>query len=325
MGGMREFPRQNLDGFRSRFAATVCIADCEIASGRDDFATRFDSVHLGAVDVFRYQGQSLRYSSRNIGHIRANPVDDFLLLLPVNAPFEVVQTGNRAVVEPGSFTLLSTQKPFEGYCNMPTDRVYTELKVKVPGALLRQQMPHVDLCCAISIAAHGGIGGVMQSIIELVLAEGSAISEAKARRYSALLVNAIGLATLEAPELMALPSSSRGLAHARVRLKARDFIDCNLSNPLLDCAMIAGHCRVSLRHLHAAFEAESVTVWSVIRELRLQRCRDELLNPALRHQSILQIALKWGYRSSASFARAYHERYGKPPSDERQFLRQMKH
>src|SRR5204863_6421996 len=134
----------------------------EAASGRDDFTTSFDCVHLGAVDVFRYQGQSFRYSSRNIQHIRANPVDDFLVLLPINAPFEVVQIGNRAVVEPGNFTLLSTLKPFEGYCNMPPEQIYTELKVKVPGALLRQQMPHVDKCCAISAAAREGIGGVMQ-------------------------------------------------------------------------------------------------------------------------------------------------------------------
>lgn len=324
MGCMVAGGKQDISGFSSAFNAAICAVDCD-AVGRSGFAASFDSVHLGAVDVFRYHGQSLRSASRTIHHIRENPVDDFLILLPVNSPFEVAQIGKQSVIEPGNFVLLATQKPFEGFCGKPAHQVYTELKVKVPGALLREKVPHLDHCCAVPVAAHEGIGDVMRSIIMQVLAEGGRIPEAKARMYGAMLVNAIGIATLEAPALMDFPSSARGLAHARLRLKAREFIECNLSNPLLDCATIAGHCHVSLRHLHAAFEAEETTVWTVIRELRLRRCRDELLNPALRHQSILQIALRWGYRSSASFARAYHEHYGKSPSEERQSIRQARH
>ena len=56
---------------------------------------------------------------------------------------------------------------------------------------------------------------------------------------------------------------------------------------------------------------------SGFRHRRLERCRRDLLDPALRHESILSIATRWGLTSSAHFSRAYRARYAIAPSEER--------
>jgi transcriptional regulator GlxA family with amidase domain len=147
--------------------------------------------------------------------------------------------------------------------------------------------------------------------------EGGALSEAQGRMFGPILLNTIAAATLDAPELTGNNKPPRQQAHERIRLKALEFIECSLSNPRLDTVMIAEHCRVSVRHLHASFKAASIAVGALIREMRLQHCRMELINPVLHDQSIIRIAMKWGFASSGSFTRAYQRRFGMAPSESR--------
>jgi AraC-like DNA-binding protein len=58
-----------------------------------------------------------------------------------------------------------------------------------------------------------------------------------------------------------------------------------------------------------------VSEW--IRDRRLERCRRDLLDPALRHETILSIATRWGITSSAHFSRVYRQNYGRTPREER--------
>lgn len=88
----------------------------------------------------------------------------------------------------------------------------------------------------------------------------------------------------------------------RVEVAATEFID---------------ELRKALRHLYASFAAASTTVGAFIRGRRLLHCREELRNPNLRKQPIIQIALKWGFSGSASFTRAYRAHFGNTPSEER--------
>ena len=285
------------------------------------FSASFEGVRMGAVDVFLYQGQGMRGGNRSIRHIRANPVDDFLIVMPLNVPIRVSQFGNEAIVEPGNFVFLTTQKPWVAFCGKPPNYIHAELMVRVPGPLLRQQIPLLDQCCALSIGAHQGAGKIMKQMIESILAEGRVLSRVQISALAAIIVNAIGVATLDAPELMGFYHSQRLHAHERVRIEAERFIKSNLSNPRLDSKMIARHCGISLRHLYASFAAASTTVAGQIRELRLQRCKGELVDPVMRKQLITQIAMKWGFGSATSFTRAYRTRFGKSPSEERLICR----
>ena len=59
----------------------------------------------------------------------------------------------------------------------------------------------------------------------------------------------------------------------------------------------------------------SVCQW--IRAARLDRCRRDLVDPALADQTILEIASRWGLTGPQHFSRLFRATYGCSPSDYR--------
>jgi AraC-like DNA-binding protein len=157
----------------------------------------------------------------------------------------------------------------------------------------------------------------MKSLLELALAEGENLPKAQARDLGESLVRAIAMAVLEAPEYELSHSKKNLSSCVRVREAAKDYIAQNLRNPNLNRQLVAQYCGVSERYLNATFANEPVNVSSLIRETRLQHCRESLLNPALNHISIMQIAENWGFPDPSSFNRTYRIRFGKSPGEER--------
>ncbi|RAR57915.1 helix-turn-helix protein [Paraburkholderia unamae] len=307
----------NIDTFRARFTSSICSSDLYTIEGGAAFSMRFDGVQLGAVEIFRFDGQGIRGGMRTRRHIRCQPADDVFLVLPLNDALEISQRQHRNVVQPGHFVFISSAAPSEGTCGVAPNHIYSELVIKMPNALLRQQVPHIDDICAVPIDSNTGAGRVVRNLIESLLAEGRALTNAQALTFGPVLINAVGVVAREASGCEEPGRRARKHAHERIRMKALAFIESHLSDPQLDTAKVAEHCRVSLRHLHASFDSAATSVGAMIREMRLQCCRAELVNPLLSHKSIIEIAMAWGFNSSVSFTRAYRRRFGVAPSQER--------
>lgn len=305
----------NKKNFQKELGSVLCAIDCSpLGDGASSFASTLHGVHLGALDVVKYEGRGLRGGRRGLCHIREDEVDDFFIVLPLNAPLSISQSNHTAIVEPGACVVLGTLRPFEGLCGAPA---YAELVARIPGSLLRRQVAHADDCCARPISTRHGAGRILGSLLETLVEERSNYSGAQADRFGPVLLDTVVSTLLDAPELPDF-SAPRQSAHAMVFERARDFIESRLSDPALDPEQVARHCRVSVSYLYAAFAAiSSLSVRAFIRETRLQRCREALQNPRLHHQSIMAIAMRWGFDSAPGFTRAYRTRFGKPPREDR--------
>jgi len=91
------------------------------------------------------------------------------------------------------------------------------------------------------------------------------------------------------------------------------FIDRHLDDPELSVARIAHAFGLSTRSVHKLFEGEAHTVARAIWDRRLERCRDEMVDPSLAGRSITEIAHLWGFSDSQHFSRAFKQRFGLPP------------
>jgi AraC-like DNA-binding protein len=74
---------------------------------------------------------------------------------------------------------------------------------------------------------------------------------------------------------------------------------------------------ISRSYLDKLFETEAEGVARYIRERRLERCREELADPRMTEQSILDIATRWGFVSAAHFSRVFRAAYGMTPREAR--------
>jgi AraC-like DNA-binding protein len=108
-------------------------------------------------------------------------------------------------------------------------------------------------------------------------------------------------------------SPSRSVLLAGVKA----YIGEHLGSPALGPEEIARANHISTRYLHRLFEGEGLSVSEWIRDQRVERCRRDLRDPLLQHESILSIATRWGLPSPAHFSRVFRAAYGQSPREER--------
>ncbi len=96
-----------------------------------------------------------------------------------------------------------------------------------------------------------------------------------------------------------------------------DYVDRNLADPDLGVGGIARAFGFSSRTVHKLFEGEAQTVARLIWDRRLERCREDMADPAMSARSITEIAHLWGFSDSQHFSRAFKQRFGLTPRDYR--------
>ena len=104
---------------------------------------------------------------------------------------------------------------------------------------------------------------------------------------------------------------------AALRERVKLYIASHLGDPELSLAMLASSTGCTKRYLHMAFQSEQISISDYILKQRVERCREDLLNPAFAHKSITEIAFSWGFNNSNHFSRCFKQAFGLSPRGSR--------
>jgi AraC-like DNA-binding protein len=115
----------------------------------------------------------------------------------------------------------------------------------------------------------------------------------------------------------ARPATAESSRPAALFRGIQAYIDQSLANPELSPAVIAAAQHISERYLYLLFAGQGVTVAGWIRDRRLQRCRQDLADPALRDSPVAAIGTRWGFASPAQFSRVFRKTFGVAPGQYR--------
>jgi AraC-like DNA-binding protein len=270
-----------------------------------------DRLRLGDAGVVRVGELSTGRpggASRNRRHIRRSDLDVCKVDVLARGRGVVQQDGREAELGPGDLTLVDLSRPVRWAMSparvvavvfprallpLPADEVARLTAVRVPGdqgpaalasTLARQLVGHLD------DAADGTrLGTAVLDLLTAALA-------ARARRTGSV------------------PADSQ----RRVLLqRVHAYIEQHLGDPGLAPETIAAAHHVSVRYLYKLFEAQGQGVAGQVRRRRLERCRRDLLDPALRARPVRAIGARWGLPDPASFSRAFRAAYGVAPSEYR--------
>jgi AraC-like DNA-binding protein len=99
------------------------------------------------------------------------------------------------------------------------------------------------------------------------------------------------------------------------KAQARQLIECRLKDPDLSSSAIAEGLRISPRYLRMLFAEDQENVSAYILRRRLEECAMQIASEGWKNLTITEIAFKWGFNSSAYFARAFRQRYGMTASE----------
>jgi AraC family transcriptional regulator, positive regulator of tynA and feaB len=181
-----------------------------------------------------------------------------------------------------------------------------QLAITIPCALMPDLARGIDLWCQPRNFLRGP-AFILHATASAMIMAGGSLSEREREHLGRQLV-ALAEMTMLADELGPAPD----LREVR-RRAILDYIDRHLADPVLGVADIARAFGFSSRTVHKLFEGETQTVARAIWDRRLDRCRDDMADPAMASRSITEIAHLWGFSDSQHFSRAFKLRFGLTP------------
>lgn len=277
-----------------------------------DAADRFVLGEMGAVLVGELSAGRPARVHRSRHHIRHTVSDVDLCKIHVLAEGHGVvrQDGREACLGPGDFTLIDLARP-ASWAMAPMRCV----AVGFPRALLPLPPDAFARLTAVRVRGDEGVGRLVSSLALQLPRHLDDASPAGGARLGTAVLDLLTVALADRLGGGNDVPAETGQRALLVRVHA--FIEERLGDADLSPATIAAAHHVSVRYLYKLFGAEETTVAGWVRRRRLERCRRDLLDPALRHVPVGAIGARWGLVNPAHFSRVFRAAYGVSPGEYR--------
>lgn len=269
-------------------------------TGDQPFVSDFLAYRSSRLNIARLGFSAHRTAFAGAARTRAS---NLLVSLHIEGEVQVSQNDRDARIRPGDIFVIDPARPFE----IETGAIET-YSVYLPRARLRETAPHLESLTAFPIPTPSGAGAVFRGLLESVFAAAPELEGEAADQIADAFPPALAAAIASAPA-SALPSRLELLHRQRIRRFARE----RLHDPALDVDEIARGAGLSPRYVHSLFQGQPLSLMRWIWRERLERCRDELSDPAHRRRPIGEIAYAWGFSDLAHFSRAFKDAFGASP------------
>jgi AraC-like DNA-binding protein len=293
-----------------RHALDTTIGPLDLRTGGLDSRDRLRFGEIGAIRVVELSGGMPGVASLKASHLRRSDPDLCKIDVLARGHGVVDQDGRQAVLKPGDLALVDLSRPVRWA--LSAMRI---VAVVFPRALLPLRPDDAARLTGIRIAGDRGTGALVSTLARRLVDHVDDPGAAGGTRLGAAVLDLLGVGLADRLDRAGdVPADTRQRA---LLLRVRAFIEQRLADPRLSPSMIAAAHHISVRYLYKLFEAEHTSVAGWIRERRLERCRRDLLDPALRNRPVGAIGVRWGLPSGAHFSRAFRAAYGIPPGEYR--------
>jgi AraC-like DNA-binding protein len=240
--------------------------------------------------------------------IAQNDPETLDISLQVRGTTVIEQDGREALLRPGDLCSYQSSRPFAIHPQGPVEFVHLTLARELLGA-------REAAICALTATRFPGDSGLGALTGPFLVRLADALDKGIVRPEHAHVADGVLdlLRGLFSERMATGETATRGVLLAGIKA----HIAGELASPGLGPEEIARANHISTRYLHRLFEGEGLSVSEYIRDQRVERCRRDLRDPLLQHESILSIATRWGLPNSAHFSRVFRAAYGHSPREER--------
>ena len=220
----------------------------------------------------------------------------------------IAQDGRQAVLHPGDCVLYENTRPFQWLFDSDWDVWVFSL----PSESVRLSDTERRLISARRLDGTIGLTGVVSRFLLDLARHGEDLPAEQSER---VLAHASDLVVTLLGDRLDDSTRARGAVQRSLMLRIKDYIHQRLRDPALVPAEIAAAVNISTRYLHKLFEADHQTVSLYIKGLRLDRARQDLLDPRLAGRPISTIAYSCGFGDLSGFNRAFKQAYAVSPRE----------
>jgi AraC-like DNA-binding protein len=264
----------------------------------------------GAVRVAQLSTPTAGGASRTAKHIRQSDLELCTIDVLARGRGVVAQDGRQAFLAPGDFAMVDLSRPVQW-----TTSAMQTVAVVFPRALLPLGPDEVAGLTAVRFPGDQGTGALVSSLARQLPRRLDGWGAADGPRLGGAVLDLFTVALaarLDRGEQVPAGTHQRALL-----LRVQAFIEARLGDPTLSPGAVAAAHYISVRSLYKLFETQGESVAGWIRQRRLERCRRDLLDPALADRPVSTIAARWGLPNAAHFSRAFRAAYGVPPVEYR--------
>lgn len=236
--------------------------------------------------------------------------DDIHISLQVNAGGSIIQNGHMVPVGPGVVTVCETNKPFTLNYTEPNQR---HIVLQTSRAALGVEDSVIEELAGRQITRANPARDAFASFVSSFMANKTPFPEAAMTDMSGVLTSlAAAMLRTENAFSRAIPDHGDALYATMI-----DFIQANLSSPMLTPEVVAQAHFISRRRMYEVFEAFGETPSDLIRSERLKRAAINLRDPEQLHTRIADIAFGMGFNDVTTFTRAFTRHFGMTPREYR--------
>lgn len=278
------------------------VSSCAAASpvGMLDFA------RVGNVSVGRFASMGSCVTRHPIA-IPDSAQESLFLAVQLKGQTEILQSGRTMQLAPGNWGLCDAPKP----CVSSHAEGVEQLHLLIPRAAIRLAVdPRFVVCRAFAGASR--VSALMCQALASLFEELPALGLRRSEELAEVVLRLFHLAVTERVQR---PDGLSARDDLRERITA--YVESHLRDPHLSLDRIATDLKCTKRYLHMVFGSEDYTLNEYIWMRRLDRCRQDLENAALRDRSITETALSWGFSNLSHFSRAFREHFGVSPREVR--------
>ena len=281
------------------------------AYGDPTVASQLETAEVAWLQVARITAGSHRI----VHNPPAEATPSLAMALQVTGTGVLEQHGRIARLIAGNWSICNSSEPY--ILSSPT--ASHRLIVLIP---LNRIARGIDLR-SVSARAFTGTGGVSRLAFgsaNWLMEEFSALSMVRAEDIADSLGRLMNLAIYERTRQQPPEAAQSTLAD-----RIREYVAQHLHDPDLSLDTIARDLNASKRSLHRAVSEIDGSIHNFIWHARLERCHEDLCDPAKSQQSISNIAQSWGFKNSTHFSRAFRTRFGMSAREARRAALRERH
>ncbi len=235
-----------------------------------------------------------------------------IAVMPIEDGVVLRSGASHRIVPVGHFLLL----PRNGDCSVVFQRDLRAVVLSITSEALHGRLTGKPRLSEAQVVAPGGIADVFSRLLEATARTMESLSDVEWAAVAQSLVDIL----LTLTHRLSAPASEAGhsATQAAILYRICQTIERRLEDPDLVPARVAQAEGISERYLQKLFESAGDNFTHYVRERRLQRAWADLSSPTEAHQSISEIAYRYGFSDSAHFSRAFRHRFGLPPREFRQ-------
>lgn len=226
------------------------------------------------------------------------------------------QFGRATELKPGDFVILDGDIPYTIEYSEPAERLILGL----PKDLIGGRLPSIASFALTRFQRSPGIQTLFTGFLSSLASESHAISN---RSISTVINRLTDLLLLVVEENLYGDLDSNVTTNRATHIRSIErYIDLHLADSDLCPAKIAAKHGISERYVQSLFATKKVSVTKFIRDKRLDRCREALIDIRFGGRTVSEICLGWGFNDPAYFTRAFKQRYSIPPGAYRNHARE---